>query len=61
MEMIDRTASNSNSTISDDDLQQSFKTMAEAYGSNYGAHSTKAFAPISQNFLTKHADLLEVD
>ena len=56
-EMLDRTDVGSSSRI-DDDLQQRFKAMAEACGLKYGGRPVKAFAPISRDFLDRHADLL---
>ena len=39
-------------------LQQNFKDQAESCGLKYGGRPVKAFAPISKNFLERHADLL---
>ncbi len=51
--------SGQSSTITDNDLQRHFKTLTETCGEKYGKHLVKAFAPISQEFLERHADLLE--
>jgi hypothetical protein len=57
-EMIERTDSALPSTIQDDNLQRRFKTMAKNCGLKYGGHPVKAFAPISRDFLERHANLL---
>jgi len=57
-EMLERTDGGPSSTIPDDDLQQRFKVTAEACGLKYGGRPGKAFAPISRDFLERHADLL---
>ena len=57
-EMLVRTGEGSSSTIPDDDLQKRFKTLAETCGLKYDGRSVKAFAPISQNILEQHQDLL---
>jgi len=59
-EMLERTDGGPSSTIPDDDLQQRFKVTAEACGLKYGGRPGKAFAPISRDFLARHADLLEI-
>jgi len=56
-EMIKRT--DGNNLPEPDDLQKRFKVIAEKSGQKYGGHSVKAFAPVSQEFLHKHVDLLE--
>jgi len=58
-EMLERTDAGLPSPIPDDELQQRFKSLAETCGLKYGGRPVKAFAPISRNFLEKHADLLE--
>ena len=58
IEMLEKTEGN-NSIGSDDDLQQRFKIVAEKCGQKYGGHSVKAFAPMSHDFLHKHANLLK--
>lgn len=58
MEMLERTNGSLPSTIPDDDLQWRFKAVADACGLKYGSHPAKAFAPISRDFLERHADLL---
>ena len=57
-EMLERTESSQSSTIPDDDIQRRFKTLAETCGLKYGGRPVKAFAPISRDFLERHADLL---
>jgi len=58
-EMLERTAGSISSPKSVDDLQRRFKTQAETCGVKYGGRPVKAFAPISRDFLVRHADLLE--
>ncbi len=57
-EMIERTDGNLPSTITDEEPQRHFKAMADACGLKYGSHPAKALAPISQDFLERHANLL---
>ena len=57
-EMIERTDGSLPSTITDDEPQRHFKAMADACGLKYGSHPAKALAPISQDFLERHANLL---
>jgi putative glycosyltransferase (TIGR04372 family) len=57
-EMIERTANGKFPEQTDDELQRRFKTVAEACGRKHGGWPVKAFAPISQDFLMRHADLL---
>jgi len=59
-EMIVRTDRGGFASIPDDSLQKRFKELAEACGLKYGNHPVKAFAPISRDFLARHADLLEI-
>lgn len=58
IEMLERT-NNDVPSLPDDDLQQRFKIVAEKCGQKYGGHSVKAFAPMSHDFLHKHANLLK--
>lgn len=58
-EMLERTAGSTSLTKFDDELQRRFKTLAESYGFKYHGRPVKAFAPISRDFLERHADLLE--
>ena len=58
IEMLERT-NNDVPSVPDDDLQKRFKILAEKCGIKYGGHSVKAFAPISHDFLHKHANLLK--
>ena len=57
-EMLERTGDGLYSTLLDDDLQQRFKDLAEDCGKKYHGRPVKAFAPISQDFLERHADLI---
>ena len=57
LEMIKRT--NEKIVPNNNELQKSFKSLAEKSGQKYGDFSVKAFAPISQDFLEKHFDLLQ--
>ena len=57
-EMLERTANGTSSQYPDDDLQRRFKAIAEECGLKHGGRPVKAFAPISQDFLMRHADLL---
>lgn len=57
-EMLERTDGDPSSKVSDDDLQRRFKALAETCGVKYGGRPVKAFAPISRDFLSQHADLL---
>ena len=57
-EMLERTDDGFSSTIQDTDLQSCFKILAETSGLKYGVPAVKAFAPISRDFLERHADLL---
>jgi len=58
IEMLKRTEG-SDSLNLDDDLQLRFKVLAERCGQKHGGHLVKAFAPISQEFIHKHANLLD--
>jgi putative glycosyltransferase (TIGR04372 family) len=58
-EMLERIEDDLPSTIDDDDLQRRFKAMAETCGLKYGGRPVKAFAPISRDFLERHAYLLK--
>ena len=58
-EMLERTTESTSFHKSDDDLQRSFKTLAEACGFKYHSMPVKAFTPISGDFLERHADLLK--
>jgi len=57
-EMLERTDDSQSSTIPDDDTQRRFKALAETCGLKHGGHPVKAFAPISRDFLERHAYLL---
>ena len=58
IEMLERTEGGQFNKIPDDDLQRSFKKLAETKGTQYGGHPVRAFAPISRDFLERHSDLL---
>jgi putative glycosyltransferase (TIGR04372 family) len=58
IEMLERTGEGS-TLESNQNLQKSFKLLAEKCGQKYGGHEVKAFAPISREFLKKYSDLLE--
>ena len=57
--MLERTSNNSSFHKSDDDLQRSFKMLAETCGFKYHGRPVKAFASICGDFLERHADLLK--
>ena len=57
--MLERTTDSTSFHKSDDDLQRSFKTLAEACGFKYHGMPVNAFASISSDFLERHADLLK--
>ena len=57
-EMLERTDKSQSSTIPDNDTQRRFKALAEICGLKYGGHPVKPFAPISRDFLDRHAGLL---
>ena len=56
IEMLERTAKDTVPKQFDDDLQKRFKAVAEV---KYAGRPVKAFAPISRDFISQHADLLE--
>ncbi len=58
-EMLERTTDvGLLSKIPDHNLQRRFKALAETCGPKYGGRPVKAFAPISRDFLERHANLL---
>ena len=60
-QMLERTVGITSSKIPDDDLQRRFKTTAEACDLKCNGRPMKAFAPVSRDFLVRHAHLLRGD
>ena len=58
-EMLERTVDRTSPKIPDDDLQRRLKAIIDVCGLKYDGRPVKAFAPISRNFLARHAHLLE--